>query len=204
MATRLRSRMIRSGLVLVVAILAVAGLTSGILFAKEVRADARLRLTGQAETMIISLTDRLIEQGQLTTADVERLAPTGTEVVLRNSSGEVVARTGPVLAERVMSVDVQRPRRPLGDGVGRHGARSIIACARRGTRSSASRSALPRWRPWRQCCRLVNSPDHWIVLPGRRCRSEPVTPGSSHPAAVWWRSTQSPRRSRTAVSGCRT
>ena len=109
MATRLRSRMIRSGLVLVVAILAVAGLTSGVLFAKEVRAAARLRLTGQAETMIISLTDRHIEQGELTTADVERLAPAGTEVVLRNSSGEVVARTGPVLAERVMSVDVSGP-----------------------------------------------------------------------------------------------
>lgn len=107
MATRLRSRLIRSGLALVVAILAVSGLTTGILFAKEVRADARLRLTAQADTMIISLTDRLIEQGQLTGADVERLAPAGTEVVLRNSAGAVVARTGPVLAEQVMSVDVQ-------------------------------------------------------------------------------------------------
>ncbi len=94
---------------LVVAILAVAGLTSGILFAKEVREGARLRLTGQAETMNISLTDRLDEQGELTTADVERLAPIGTEVVLRNRTGEVVARTGPVLAERVMSVDVRGP-----------------------------------------------------------------------------------------------
>lgn len=109
MASRLRSRLIRSGLTLVVAILAIAGVTSGVLFANEVRADARLRLTGQAETMIISLTDRLIEQGRLTTADVERVAPSGTEVVLRNSAGDVVARTGPVLAERVMSVDVQGP-----------------------------------------------------------------------------------------------
>jgi signal transduction histidine kinase len=101
--------MLRSDLVLVIATLLVAGLTSGILFAHEVRADARLRLTGRAETMIISLTDRLIERGGLTPADVERVAPAGTEVVLRNSSGEVVARTGPVLAERVMSVDVQGP-----------------------------------------------------------------------------------------------
>jgi signal transduction histidine kinase len=101
--------MIRSGLILVVAILAIAGVTSGILFAKEVRANARLRLTGQAETMIISLTDRLIDQGRLTTADVERLAPAGTEVVLRDASGVVVARTGPVLADHVMSVDVQGP-----------------------------------------------------------------------------------------------
>ena len=101
--------MIRSGLVLVVAILAVAGLTTGILFAKEVRANARLRLTAQTETMIISLSDRLIEQGQLTTADVERLAPAGTEVVLRDSTGAVVARTGPVLASAVMSIEVQGP-----------------------------------------------------------------------------------------------
>jgi signal transduction histidine kinase len=95
--------------VLVVAILAIAGLTSGVLFAREVRANARLRLTAQTETMMISLSDRLIAQGQLTTADVERLAPPGTEVVLRDSAGVVVARTGPVLAERVMSIDVQGP-----------------------------------------------------------------------------------------------
>ena len=94
---------------MVLAILVVAGLTTGILFAKEVRADARLRLTGQAETMIISLTDRLIEHGELTTTDVERLAPAGTEVVLKDSSGLVVARTGPVLAEEVMSIDVKGP-----------------------------------------------------------------------------------------------
>jgi signal transduction histidine kinase len=100
--------MIRSGLVLVVAILAIAGLTSGILFAKEVRANARLRLSGQAETMIISLTDRL-EQGPLTSADVERLAPRGTEVVLRSSTGVVVARTRPVLANAVFSLDVEGP-----------------------------------------------------------------------------------------------
>jgi signal transduction histidine kinase len=101
--------MVRSGLALVLAILVIAGITSGILFANEVRVDARLRLTGQAETMIISLTDRLIEQGDLTTADVERLAPPGTEVVLKDSTGAVVARTGPVLAEEVMSVDVKGP-----------------------------------------------------------------------------------------------
>jgi len=109
MATRLRSRMLRSVLALVLAVLTIAGLTSGILFAKEVRADARLRLTGQAETLIISLTDRGIERGELTTADVERLAPPGTEVVLRDASGAVVARTGPVLADQVISVDVQGP-----------------------------------------------------------------------------------------------
>jgi signal transduction histidine kinase len=101
--------MIRSGLALVLAILVIAGLTSGILFAKEVRADARLRLIGRAETMIISLTDRGIEQGRLTTADVERLAPAGAEVVLRDSTGVVVARTGPILAQHVMSVDVSGP-----------------------------------------------------------------------------------------------
>ncbi len=109
MATRLRSRLIRSGLALVVAILAIAGITSGILFAREVRANARLRLTAQTETMIISLSDRLIDQGKLTTADVERLAPPGAEVVLRTSDGVVVARTGPVLAAEVMSIDVQGP-----------------------------------------------------------------------------------------------
>ncbi len=101
--------MVRSGLALVLSILVIAGITSGVLFANEVRADARLRLTGQAETMIISLTDRGIEQGELTTADVERLAPPGTEVVLMDSTGVVVARTGPVLAEEVMSVEVQGP-----------------------------------------------------------------------------------------------
>lgn len=101
--------MIRSGLTLVVAILAIAGITSGVLFAKEVRVNARLRLTAQAETMIISLTDELIELGQLTTADVERLAPPGSEVVLRDSTGAVVARTGPVLAEAVIAVEVQGP-----------------------------------------------------------------------------------------------
>lgn len=101
--------MIRSGLVLVVAILAIAGITSGVLFAKEVRLNARLRLNAQAETMIISLTDRLIAHESLTTADVERLAPPGTEVVLRDSTGTVVARTGPVLADSVMSVEVQGP-----------------------------------------------------------------------------------------------
>ncbi len=88
---------------MVVAILAIAGVTSGVLFAREVRANARLGLTAQAETMIISLSDRLIEQGQLTTEDVEHLAPPGTEVVLRTSAGQVVARTGPVLAAEVMS-----------------------------------------------------------------------------------------------------
>ncbi|MEO7371175.1 MAG: HAMP domain-containing sensor histidine kinase, partial [Ilumatobacteraceae bacterium] len=72
-------------------------------------ANARLRLNAQAETMIISLSDRLIEQGQLTSADVERLAPAGAEVVLRTSGGVVVARTGPVLAEEVMSIEVQGP-----------------------------------------------------------------------------------------------
>jgi signal transduction histidine kinase len=101
--------MIRSGLLLVVAILVVAGVTTGVLFANEVRANARLRLNAQTETMIISLSDRLIEQGKLTTADVERLAPAGTEVVLRTSGGVVVARTGPVLAQEVMSIDVQGP-----------------------------------------------------------------------------------------------
>ncbi len=101
--------MIRSGLALVLAILVIAGVTSGILFANEVRTDARLRLTGQAETMTISLSDRLLEQGEVTTADVERLAPAGAEVVLKDSSGAVVARTGPVLAEHVMSVEVQGP-----------------------------------------------------------------------------------------------
>ena len=101
--------MVRSVLVLVLAVVAIAGVTSGILFAKEVRADARLRLTGRAETLIISLTDRAIERGELTTADVERLAPPGTEVVLRDASGAVVARTGPVLADQVMSVDVRGP-----------------------------------------------------------------------------------------------
>ena len=101
--------MIRSGLALVLAILVIAGVTSGILFANEVRTDARLRLTGQAETMTISLTDRLLEQGEVTPADVERLAPAGTEVVLKDSTGAVIARTGPVLAEHVMSVEVQGP-----------------------------------------------------------------------------------------------
>ena len=109
MVTRLRSRMIRSGLVLVVVILAVAGVTTGILLAKEVRANARLRLTAQAETMIISLSEELIERGQLTTGDVERLAPAGAEVVLRDSTGAVVARTGPVLAAAVTSIEVQGP-----------------------------------------------------------------------------------------------
>ncbi len=102
--------MVRSVLALVMAILVIAGVTTGILFGKEVRADARLRLTGQAETMIISLTDRLIEQGKLTTTDVERLAPAGAEVVLKNSAGLVVARTGPVLAQEVMSIEVEGPR----------------------------------------------------------------------------------------------
>lgn len=101
--------MVRSGLALVLAILVVSGVTSGALFAKEIRADARLRLTARAETMIISLTDRLLERGDLTTADVERLAPADTEVVLRDSNGAVVARTGPVLADQVMSVDVSGP-----------------------------------------------------------------------------------------------
>ena len=91
------------------AILAIAGITSGVLFAREVRANARLRLAAQTETMIISLSDRLIDQGQLTTADVQRLAPPGTEVVLRTSDGGVVARTGPVLAAHVMSIEVQGP-----------------------------------------------------------------------------------------------
>jgi signal transduction histidine kinase len=109
MAKRLRTRLVRSGLALVVAILAIAGVTSGILFAREVRANARLGLTAQAETMIISLSDRLIDQGQLTTEDVEHLAPPGTEVVLRTSDGQVVARTGPVLAQEVMSIEVQGP-----------------------------------------------------------------------------------------------
>jgi signal transduction histidine kinase len=59
--------------------------------------------------LVISLSDRMIERGELTTADVERLAPPGTEVVLRDSAGAVVARTGPVLAEHVMSVEVQGP-----------------------------------------------------------------------------------------------
>jgi len=101
--------MVRSVLALVLAVLVIAGLTSGILFAKEVRADARLRLSGRAETLITSLTDRGIERGELTTADLERLAPPGTEVVLKDASGAVVARTGPVLADHVMSVDVQGP-----------------------------------------------------------------------------------------------
>lgn len=105
----MRSRLVRSGLALVLAILVIAGLTSGALVAKEIRADARLRLTGQAETMIISLTDRLLERGELTRGDVERLAPRGAEVVLRDSTGVVVARTGPVLADQVMSVDVRSP-----------------------------------------------------------------------------------------------
>ncbi|MGZ4762992.1 MAG: hypothetical protein ACXV7I_11185, partial [Ilumatobacteraceae bacterium] len=149
MATRLRSRMIRSGLALVLAILVIAGVTSGILFAKEVRADARLRLTAQAETMIISLTDR-IEQRDLTTADVERLAPRGTEVVLRNSTGAVVARTRPVLAAQVMSVDVQGPgdlsatvsadRAPVDSRV-RHAWNVIVALAA-GVATLAAAAAL--------------------------------------------------------------
>ena len=128
--------MIRSGLALVLAILVIAGLTSGILFAREVRADARLRLIGQAETMIISLTDRGIAQGDLTTADVERLAPQGAEVVLKDPTGSVVARTGPVLAAQVMSVSVEGPgdlsatvsvdRAPIDDRV-RHAWNVIIA-----------------------------------------------------------------------------
>src|SRR5258706_13157171 len=101
--------MIRSGLDLVMAVVVIAGARSGLLFAKEVRADAGVRLTGQAETMIISLTDRLLEQGKLTTADVERVAPPGAEVVLKDSTGQVVGRTGPVLAAEAMSVDVQGP-----------------------------------------------------------------------------------------------
>jgi signal transduction histidine kinase len=101
--------MIRSGLILVVAILAISGLTSGILFAKEVRANARLRLSGEAQTMIISLTHELNDEGEIPTDVVERLAPTGTEVVLRDSSGAVVARTGPLLAQHVMSIDVEGP-----------------------------------------------------------------------------------------------
>jgi len=96
-------------LALVLAVVVIAGLTSGILFANEGRADARVRLTGRAETLIISLTDRAIERGELTATDVERLAPPGTEVVLKDESGAVVARTGPVLADQVMSVDVQGP-----------------------------------------------------------------------------------------------
>jgi signal transduction histidine kinase len=108
MAKRLRSRLIRSGLALVVAILAIAGITSGILFAREVRANARLRLTAQTETLMISLSD-LFDQGKLTTGDLERLAPAGTEVVLRTSDGSVVARTGPVLADEVMSIRVEGP-----------------------------------------------------------------------------------------------
>ena len=130
--------MIRSGLALVLATLVIAGSTSGILFAKEVRADARLRLIGRAETMIISLTDRGIEKGELTTADVERLAPAGAEVVLKDSRGVVVARTGPILADQVMSVDVGGPgdlsatvsidRAPIEERV-RHAWNVIIAIA---------------------------------------------------------------------------
>jgi signal transduction histidine kinase len=94
---------------LVLAILTISGITSGVLFAKEVRANARLRLDAQTETMMISLSDRLIDEGQLTTADVERLAPPRTEVVLRTTDGALVARTGPVLAEKVMSIEVRGP-----------------------------------------------------------------------------------------------
>jgi signal transduction histidine kinase len=88
--------------------------------------------------MIISLTDRGIANGELTTADVERLAPAGTEVVLRDSTGVVVARTGPILADQVMSVDVSGPgdlsatvsvdRAPIDNRV-RHAWNVIIAIA---------------------------------------------------------------------------
>ncbi|HEX3088331.1 MAG TPA: hypothetical protein VHQ23_06720, partial [Ilumatobacteraceae bacterium] len=109
MAKRLRSRLVRSGLALAVAILAVAGVTSGILFAREVRANARLRLTGQTETMMISLSDRVDQGRTITRADVERLAPPGAEVVLRSADGAVVARTGPALAAKLMSIEVEGP-----------------------------------------------------------------------------------------------
>jgi signal transduction histidine kinase len=101
--------MIRYGLALVLSVLVIAGLTSSILIAKEVRAEARLRLSGQAETMVISLEDRLQQGGTLTREDVERLAPKDTEVVLRYADGRVAARTGPVLAAEVMSVTVEGP-----------------------------------------------------------------------------------------------
>ena len=52
----------------------------------------------QAETMIISLTDRLIEQGRADDCRCRTTGAAGTEVVLRKSDGVVVARTGPVLA----------------------------------------------------------------------------------------------------------
>jgi signal transduction histidine kinase len=142
--------MVRSVLALVLAVVAIAGLTSGILFAKEVRADARLRLTGRAETLIISLTDRAIERGELTAADVERLAPPGTEVVLRDATGAVVARTGPVLADKVMSVDVRGPgdlsatvsadRAPVDDRV-RH-AWNVIAALGAAVAAAAAAAAL--------------------------------------------------------------
>ena len=109
MAKRLRSRLVRSGLALAVAILAVAGVTSGVLFAREVRANARLRLTGQSETMMISLSDRVDQGRTITRADVERLAPPGAEVVLRSSDGAVVARTGPALAAKLLSIEVEGP-----------------------------------------------------------------------------------------------
>ena len=97
----------RSGLLLVLAILVVAGLTSGVLFAKEVRADARLRLTGRAETMLVSLADRLDEGRPIETADLERLRPPDSEVVLHEPG--TVIRTKPILAAQVTSVEVTGP-----------------------------------------------------------------------------------------------
>lgn len=97
----------RSGLTLVLAILVVAGLTSGVLFAKEVRADARLRLTGRAETMLVSLADRFDAGLPVERADLERLAPPGAEVVLHERSK--IVQTHPILAGEVMSVSVTGP-----------------------------------------------------------------------------------------------
>jgi signal transduction histidine kinase len=89
MVASLRNRLLRSTVAIVIAVAAVLGVATGSLFSVVARDEETLRLGRQAETLMSSMSDRLLADRNIAAEDLAVLVPQGDALILRNPDGAI-------------------------------------------------------------------------------------------------------------------
>jgi signal transduction histidine kinase len=84
---------LRSTSAIVVAVVVAFGVTSAVLYARAARDEARVRLTRQVDSIVVSISDQLLSTGPLTPDELAALVPAGDELVLVADGQEVHSGT---------------------------------------------------------------------------------------------------------------
>ncbi len=106
-ARTMRSHLLRSTSAIVVAVVAAFGVTSAVLYQRAVRDEARVRLTQQVDSIVVSISDQLLSTGPLTPDELAALVPAGDQLVLVVDGQEV--HSGDVLTSNTQQVTAIGP-----------------------------------------------------------------------------------------------